>query len=117
MKQRTNEEELDLFADLIEPVAEILADPEIRDNWKPGEKPVKLIRMAIKNHKREIIEILARIDDVPVDEYHVSALTLPVKVMRLVNNPEVQELFTGRDQMNVAGDSGAATGNTEDGAH
>lgn len=115
--QRTNEEELELFADLIEPVAEILADNAVSGVFRSGGKPVTAIKYAIKNHKSAVIEILARIEGVPVDEYRVSAITLPVKLLALLNKPEVKDLFTSAEQTSVAAHSGSAMEVTEDGVN
>ena len=116
MAERTNEEKLDLFADLLEPVAAILGDKDIRDSVNGGNAHVRTAALAIRKHKAEVIQILALLDDVPVEEYSVNLLALPVKLVRLLNKPEVQELFIGADQMNVAASSGSAMGNTGDGA-
>ena len=115
--QRTNEEELELFADLLEPVAEILSDNAVAGVFRSGGKPITAIKYAIKNHKGAVIEILARIDGIPVEEYKVSAITLPVKLLALLNRPEVIDLFTSAEQMSDAAPSGSATENTEDGAN
>ena len=116
MAERTNEEALDLFADLLEPVAVLLGDKELRDIINRKEPMIRAAAAAIRNHKSEVIQILARLDGVPVEEYRVNLLALPVKVVRLLNKPEVAELFIGAGQMNVAASSGSATENTEDGA-
>lgn len=96
MSERSNEESLDLFADLLEPVSEILVDPEIAELWKSDAKRVSIVSKAIKNHKQTIIKILSLIDGVPEAEYKVNLLTLPIKVLNLLNNPMVQELFTSQ---------------------
>ena len=114
---RTNEEQLELFADLLEPAAEIITDKEVSGAIKAGEKPIKAVKLAIKNHKAAVIEMLARIDGVAPDKYHVNVLTLPVKLVNLFNKPEVQELFTLQGQTDGAAASGSATENIEDGAN
>lgn len=115
MKERnlSNEESLDLFADLLEPVAEILADKDVKEAFE--SKKICGVKLAIKNHKAEVIQILALVDGIPVEEYKVSVFTLPMKLLELLNKPEVSELFQSQGQMKVAATSGSATGNTEDG--
>jgi len=114
MRNLSNEDELELLADLIEPAAEILGDGAVSNAFKSGDT-LHAIKYAIKNHKKAVIEIMARVDGVPVEEYKISALTLPVKVIALLNKPEVKELFTVQDQTNGVGASGPAMENTEDG--
>lgn len=114
--QRSNEEELDLFADLLEPAAEIIGDKEVADVIRNGGKKITAVALAIKNHKSEVIKILARIDGVPVEEYKVNAITLPIRLINLLNIPEVGELFTGQSRKSAAS-SGSATENIKDGAN
>ena len=114
--QRSNEEALDLFADLLDPAAEIILDNDIISVFRNGGKPIDAVKAAIKNHKAAVIEILALIDDVPVEDYRVNVLALPVKLLRLFNQPEIKELFIGQSQKSAAS-SGSAMENTEDGAN
>ena len=111
---RTNEEELELFADLIEPAAEILGDKAVSEAFSSGTA-VSGIKIAIKNHKQAVIEILARIDGVPVEEYKISAVALPIRLIKLLNRPEVKDLFTLPDQKSGAERSGSAGENIKDG--
>ena len=117
MAERTNEEALDLFADLLEPVGTVLADKELRESVQRGDTRLKSVSIAIRNHKQEVVTILALLDGVPVEEYRVNLLALPVKLVRLLNLPEVKELFIGAEQKNVAASSGSATENTGDGVN
>lgn len=114
--KRTNEEALELFADILEPAAEVLADKELADIIRGGGKPVKAVAVAIRKHKAEIIEILARIDGADPEEYEVNVLVLPVRLINLLNRPEIKELFTLQGQTGDAASSGSATENTGDGA-
>jgi len=111
---RTNEECLDLFADLIEPCAEILGDPEVRAAFETNK--LKAVKAAIKNHKKAVIEILALVDGADPATYKVGVLTLPLKVLELLNKPEVVDLFQSQAQMKTAAGSGSATANTRGGA-
>ena len=114
--QRTNEEKLDLFADLLEPAAEIFSDPAIAEVFRSGGKTVTAVKIAIKNHKAAVIEILARIDGIPVEEYKVNVVALPMRLIALINQPELKSLFSGQIQT-AAASSGSATDSTKDGAN
>ena len=112
------EEALDVLADIIEPFAIILSDKEIQTLAKEKDvAPIKFIKPAIKNHKKEIIQILARLENQPVEEYSktVTLLTLPAQVLNFVNDPEVQSLFhsQGESQQSSLASSSSATENTE----
>lgn len=106
------EEALDLFADLLEPASEVMSDKEFVEYARAGNK-VKAIKMAIKNHKKAVIEILARLDGQEPEEYSVSFFTLPAKVLELVNDPAIKDLFIAQGQKMRNANSGSATENTE----
>lgn len=112
---RSNEDALDLFADLLEPVAEILADEELVKTIRSDGKLVTAVKLAIKRHKREVVEILARLEDKAPEEYEVNLLALPVKLLNLLGRPEIKELFISQGQSDDAAPSGSATGNIGDG--
>lgn len=113
-KMRTNEEALEIFADILEPAGEIIGDDEVKELFR-GDDRMKAIKVAIKKHKTAIIEILARIDGVEPEEYKVGIFTLPAKVISLLNNEDVQALFTGQSQNGGGASSGSATETIADG--
>lgn len=112
------EEALDVLADIIEPLTSILSDKEIQELSKKKNTPVmKFVKPAIKNHKKELIEVLARLNRQTVEEYEkeVSLVTLPMQVLELINDPEVQSLFhsQGESRITSLASSSSAMENTE----
>ena len=103
---------LALLADLIEPAGEIMSDKEIGEVFKKNR--FKAIGLAIKNHKKAVIQIMATMDGVPVDEYKCNVFTLPVKILELLNDPDLVQLFTYQGQTGDANSSGSASENTEE---
>ena len=103
---------LDILADLIEPAGEIMSDKEIGEVFK--ENRFKAIGMAIKNHKKAVMQILAAMDGVPVEEYKCNVFTLPVKILELLNDPSLVQLFTYQGQTGDANSSGSVSENTEE---
>lgn len=87
-----NEDALDLLADILEPMSTILADPKLKE-VKNG-KMVNVAAYILKNHKEAVMQVLARLDGVPVEEYHCNVFTVPSKILKLLNDPEFKELFT-----------------------
>lgn len=113
---RTNEEQLELFADLLEPAAEIFGDAEVGEVFRKGGKPITAVKLAIKGHKAAVVEILARLDGIDPKEYKVPGPgILALKLVKIFSNPEVTELFIGQSQSDAAS-GGSATENTGDGA-
>lgn len=117
----------DVIADLIEPVARIAEDKEAaklfrREKLSKGETAMgallKRIRAfapdLLRNHKGELIEIMATLQGVSKDDY-VETLTcfkLPSDIISLLNDSELLAFF-GLAQTTEAPSSGAAQGNTQ----
>ena len=112
LSEYQGEAALDILAELIEPAGEIMADKEIGDVFKQNR--FKAVGMAIKNHKKAMIQILATMDGVPVDEYKCNVFSLPVKILEILNDPEMIQLFQYQGQTGDAKSSGSASVNTED---
>lgn len=104
------EEALDILSDLIEPAGEIMSDKEIGEVFKKNR--LKAIGLAIRNHKKALIQIMATMDGVPADEYKCNVFTLPVKILELLNDPDLIQLFTYQGQTGDANSSGSVSGNT-----
>ena len=112
LSEYQGEAALDVLADLIEPAGEIMSDKEIGEVFK--ENRFKAIGMAIKNHKKAVMQILATMDGVPVEEYKCNVFSLPVKILEILNDPEMIQLFQYQGQTGDAKSSGSASVNTED---
>ena len=116
MRNMTNEESLDMFADMLEPMSVILADKEVSAKFKDGTLAAGVAH-AIKRHKPEVIQILAATDGEPVETYKVNPIAIPFKLLHLLSSPEMKELFMSAGQMTEKGSSGSAMASTEDGEH
>lgn len=91
------ERALDVLADLIDPVAEIIGDKEISAILKSGKAPAKAIKLALKNHKRAVLDMMAAIDGEDPATYEPSLFVLPKRLLDLLNDPEVQRLFASQE--------------------
>lgn len=112
-----NEKALDALADLLDPLSVILTDEEIKKLYNAKASKLKIVQALLRSHSKEVIHVLAILDDVPVEEYRVNLLTLPIKLMQLLNDPEIQEVFTSQGQKNTETSSGSAMETIEDGAN
>lgn len=88
-----NEKALDALAEIIEPITEIVTDEDVKNSIKEKNK-IKAISKAIKNHKKEIIYILAVLDDEPIETYEVNLATLPFKIMEILSDEVLNDFFT-----------------------
>lgn len=87
---------LDALAEIIEPIAKICGDEEIANMYKAKMPVVKIVKPLIQNHKSEVIEILAILDGEDPKTYakKVNLLTLPKKLLEVLNDEEIKGLFT-----------------------
>lgn len=110
------EQALDLLADIIEPIAMIMADKEIIAIANSGKPVIKIIKPMIKNHKKEVIEIMAVLDGEDPESYEkkIDIFTLPVKLVTIINDPYIKDLFTSQGQNKEETNSGSAMENTEE---
>lgn len=107
------EDALDLLADLIDPVADIASDKEIATLVRSKQSKMAIVKVAIKNHKKAILEILAILEGVPVEEYECSVFSLPVKILEILNDKELINFFTSAGQTEDATSFGSSMENTE----
>lgn len=85
-----NEEALELLADLIEPASEIFSDKKIVKMIQDGKaNKMELVKRIIKGHKKSIMEILAILDGVPVNEYECNVFSLPFKLLEILNDEDL----------------------------
>ena len=112
LSEYQGEAALDILADLIEPAGEIMSDKEIGEVFKKNR--FKAIGLAIKNHKKAVMQIMAAMDGVPVEEYKCNVFSLPVKILEILNDPEMIQLFQYQGQTGDANSSGSASENIGD---
>ena len=106
-----NEDAIEVIADILEPLSVIFTDEEIKK--EKNKNRMKAVSMALKKYKKEVIQILARIDDVPVDKYECNALTLPMKVLEVMNDKEAQDFLESLGAMGDQSSFGDVMANTE----
>ena len=105
------EKAIEVLADLLEPVAEIMADKEVVALVRSGQK-LKAVSAALKKHKKACLTILALTDGEDPETYSPSILAIPMKGVELLNDPELMSLFSSQSQEDKTF-SGSATENTE----
>lgn len=108
------EESLDVLADLLEPIAMICADEEVQEIYNNKPK-ILLVKHLIKNHKEEVIEILAVLDREDPKEYvkKMNVLSLPMKLLELLNDEDLITVFQLQGQNMAQTSSGSVMENTE----
>ena len=117
LSEYKDEQALDLLADVFEPAVNILTDEDFAKAFDSGRR-IDAIKIAIKNHKPEVMTVLAAMEGVPVDEFHCSIFTLPMRlgevISEIMKNPEVMAFFTQQGKKKSETAFGSATESTED---
>lgn len=113
LSEYKNEEALDILADLLDPSAVILSDNDIRDAWESNNR-LLAIKIAIKNHKKEVIDILAIMEGVPRDEYKCNVITLPARLLEILNDEDLIAFFKSQGRNEKEESSGSAMVSTEE---
>lgn len=109
------EDAIDVLADIIEPAGLIISDEQFKNLAQKKVGNLAMVKFILKEHKHEIIEILAALERKTYDEYvgTVTLLTLPTKVIELLNDKELVDFFQQQVQMTDEDAFGLATENTE----
>lgn len=109
------DEAIELWADLLEPIAKIAGDGEVRKIWESGLPKILVAKKILKMYKKEVTEILLRIDDTPLTGLNI--------IIRLVNIiTEIDDAEELKDFLSLSGQektvnvsTGSVMENTEDG--
>lgn len=107
-----NEKAIEVLADMFDPIIEIASDEKVVSAARSDNR-VMTVKHILKDHSRAVFELMAVSEGVPVEEYECDILTLPVKLLELLNRPEFNFLFPSQGQKTEETSSGSATENTE----
>lgn len=106
-----DEEALDLWCDLLDPMTAILGDERIQEGM--GNKPPFLIAKDIlATHKKEALQIIKRVDPEPLDGMNIIIRTVNV-VLEFMNHPDLKDFFAsagqGKTEKESSGDAMEST--------
>lgn len=108
-----DEEAIDLWMDLLDPIGVILQDKEIGKLYKKGGKPIQMAQEIVKLHRKEATQILLRIDPTPIDGLNIIIRLLDI-IMEFERSEELKGFFGSAGTVTEGASSGNATANTED---
>lgn len=106
---------IELWADMLEPMNDILADPRTAEVVKSGKSRLIIAKTIFKNHPEEAKRILLTIDPTPLNGLNI-ILRLVAVLADLGQNEEIKGFFGYAEQVQTEDESGGLpTENTEDG--
>ena len=114
LSQYENEDAIDLLADMLEPITWIVSDPKFKKQWESGEPIVKAIVYALREHKQDVINLVAAMHREDPKEYKFTLASLMADLMDLVKNPTFQMVFPVQGRSVGSSASGSATESTEE---
>ena len=106
-----NEDALDVLADILEPTMEIFTDTVFKKKYDDGNI-MDAVKYVIKAHKKAIIEVLAGLDGVPVNEYSVNVIEIPKRLFELLNDKDTLDFFQSQGLKISDISFGSVMGNT-----
>lgn len=92
LSEYKGEEALDILADLLEPAIEVFADKDFARLIQAKQIP-KAVKVALKNHKSAVLDIMAILDGADRKTYAPGVFVLPVKLIEILNDPDMMSLF------------------------
>lgn len=104
---------IELWADLLEPINNILADKDVEAVIKSGKSKMIIAKEILKKHPAEAKDILLRIDPSPLNGFNI-VLRLVAVLADIGSNDEIKGFFGYAEEAQTADASGGLpTGNTE----
>lgn len=110
------EDAWDILDAVIAEIEPIVSDPEIgaaMSGNKSGMTVIGLARLMLAKHRDNVARLIAIDDGMTVEEQSgkLSAAMIPLKLMRILNDPTVHELFFGsaETKKSAHGSSAAST--------
>lgn len=107
------ERALDALVELIDPVTLICVDEVIVNTYKSDAPRIKLVKELVSRHKKEVLQILAILNEQDPNTYEPSLIELPKMVFDLINDEELMSLFHSQGQMMESESFGSALENGE----
>ena len=113
LSEYKNEQAIEVLGKLLTPLSKILSDKDIKALYAKKASKLEFAQALLLSHPSDIVEILAILDDTPVEEYKVSMITLPKKLLEILNDEELASFFSSQGQSLETTSSGSAMANTE----
>lgn len=106
------DEAIELWADLLEPLTEILSDEKVKKVVQSGKSKLEIAKVVLKAKKKEAEKILVRIDPEPLDGLNI-VLRLVAVLVDMGQHEEIKSFFGFADQEQTEKESsGSVTENT-----
>lgn len=106
-----NEDGLDLLADLLDPVSDIMTDAEFRKVVESADR-MAIAKYVLKNKQKQVVQILARMDGKTPETYSATITEMFAQLLDVLNDKTMLDFFASQAQKIVGASSVSATENT-----
>lgn len=96
LSEYKNEEAAEILADILEPASEIFSDKKFTESLQ--KSPISAAKIALREHSKEVIDVLAIFDRVPRTEYKVNPMEILSKFIKILNDKDLMGVFTSPEQ-------------------
>lgn len=104
-------EAIELWADLLDPLTAILTDENIRKVIQSGKSKMEIAKTILKEHQKEAVDIMTRIDPEPINGLNI-ILRLVALLADIGENEEIKSFFGYAEQAKMqSGSIGSPTEN------
>ena len=115
-----DDEAMDVLVEILDPATNLIKNNEfriaIKGDKKNGIKPdrTKAIKVAITDNRKDVVKIMAVLNETPVEDFHYDLFTLPRMMLDMFNDKELIDFFRYRSETGLETPSGSVTENTEE---
>lgn len=115
-----DDEAMDALVEILEPAYNLIKDNDFKVAMK-GDKekgilPNRLdaVKVAITKHRKDVVKMMAVLNETPVEKFHYTLLTLPTMMLEMLNDKELIRFFSYKSETDFEIPSGSAMENTEE---
>ncbi len=101
------DEAIELWADMLDPLTDILADDTVQKAVRGGKSKLDIVKTILKTHKKEAVKLMLLVDPEPIDGINV-VIRLAELVTDIGKYPEVKSFFGYAEQEQTDGGSGGS---------
>ena len=94
-----------LWADLLEPLTDILTDDGVREVITKGQSKLEIAKVILKNQPKAAADLLLAIDSTPLDGLNI-VLRLAAVITDIGQNEEIKSFFGYAEQAETEKESG-----------
>ena len=115
-----DDEAMDVLAEILEPAYNLIKDNDfkvaMRGDKEKGILPNRLeaVKVAITKYRKDVVKMMAVLNETPVEEFHYNLLTLPTMMLEMLNDKELIHFFSFKSETDLETPSGSAMENIEE---